>query len=404
VLTKEKIQEIIESQKNLFSGKKRWFKRTTDLEAKLMYGYILVLTGVRRSGKSTLLKQVFDLQEASLYLHFDDPRLNEFDTLDFFKIEELYGLDKLYLFDEIHQIKDWEKYLRHVTERKGRAIVTGSNASLIGNEYGSLLTGRNLPTELFPLSYSEFLACKELDNNEKSLALYIQEGGFPELVQHPNQELLRQYFIDIINRDIINRYSVHNTIELNRLALHLMNNVSRPYSINGIKKFLGSNSVNTLSTYITYLEDVYLFFSVPIYDLSYRKQIINNKKVYSIDTGMVQSLTSKVNQDIGRLLENAVFLYLRRDIKNIYYYKNKYECDFIIKMPNQEFKCYQVCYHLNEENKYRELNGLVEALQFFNLTEGTLITWNQNDHFNLDQKYIQVIPAYRWMSVPFNSN
>ena len=160
MISSNKIKEIVESQSVLYEGKEQWIQRSTDFESSLINGYVLVITGVRRSGKSTWLKQFSEKVKPSLYLHFDDPRLAEFEVLDFFKIEEIYGTESIYLFDELSNINDWEKYIRHLTERKGKAIVTGSNAKLIGNEYGTLLTGRNLSKELFPLSYYEYLSLK----------------------------------------------------------------------------------------------------------------------------------------------------------------------------------------------------------------------------------------------------
>ena len=399
MISADKIKEIVKSQSVLFEGQGQWLKRETDIGSKLISGYVLVLTGVRRSGKSTLLKQFSESVRPSLYLHFDDPRLVEFEVLDFYKIEEIYGMDSIYLFDELSNIPEWEKYIRHLTERKGKAIVTGSNANLIGPEYGTLLTGRNLPQELFPLSYNEYLSLRNYAKGNDSFQSYIKEGGFPEYLFHPNTEILRQYLIDILNRDIIRRYSVVNTEDLNRLTMYLMNNIARLYSIQNIKKALDVKSVNTLSTYITYLEDVYLLFSVPIYDLSYKRQLINNKKIYAIDTAMVNSVTVKVNQDIGRLFENTIFLHLRRYIREIFYYKKEFECDFVVRCPNQEFQCYQVCYQLNDDNLKRELNGLVEALEFFKLEEGTLISFAQTDYFVINNKKINVISAYEWCTL-----
>lgn len=397
-MLREEINSIINSQQEYFINESTWNQRDFSFDGKLLDGYVTTLTGVRRSGKSTLLKQFFKRHKPSMYLHFDDPRLSNFEVEDFYKIEEMYSFQHLFMFDELQQVVGWEKYIRQLTERKGKAIVTGSNASLFSAEYGTLLTGRNLAYELFPYSYKEYVQFKSLESNESSLTSYMEDGGFPEYLKNPMPEILQRYYTDILYRDIINRHDIKNKEEINKIALYLFNNVSRPYSLTKLKNTFGLGSVNTVSSYLSFLEDAYLLFSVPLFDMSYKKQLINPKKVYAIDTGLVNKLTSKLTKDEGRRFENMIFLHLRNLYKNIFYYKNNFECDFVVQHLNQTVECFQVCYHLNSENLERELNGLVEALEYFDLKKGWLVTFNQEDEFVKNNKVIYAISASKWMA------
>lgn len=397
-MTTKEISEIVDSQKEYFGAAKYWNKRGFSFKGKILDGFVTTLTGVRRSGKSTLLKQYYLQNQPCLYLHFDDPRLSNFEMMDFYRLEELFGSNMLFMFDELQQVDQWEKYIRQLTERKGKAIVTGSNASLFSTAYGTLLTGRNLAYELFPFSYKEYVEYKELTYNALSLKSYMEEGGFPEFLANSMPEILQQYYVDILHRDIINRHQIKNKEEINKIALYLVNNVARPYSMTSLKNTFGLGSVNTVSSYISYLEDAYLLFSVPLYDVSFKKQLINNKKVYAIDTGLVNQLTSKLTRDYGRLFENMIFLFLRNQSKKIFYYSNTFECDFVIQFHDQSFMCIQVCYEINSQNLKRELNGLTEALNLFDLQEGWIITFDQNDEFEQDGKKIHAIAAHQWMA------
>jgi hypothetical protein len=173
--------------------------------------------------------------------------------------------------------------------------------------------------------------------------------------------------------------------------------VGKEFSFNGLKKIFNLGSVNTVISYLSFLEDSYLLFSVPKFDFSLKKQLVNSKKVYAIDSGLINANSASFSSDLGRILENIVFIALRRKEQALFYYKNKRECDFVVKVKNQISEAYQVCYELNPENQNREIEGLKEALTEFKLTEGKLLTYNQEDIIKTNDFTIKILPVWKWL-------
>ena len=157
-------------------------------------------------------------------------------------------------------------------------------------------------------------------------------------------------------------------------------------------------STNSAISFVSYFEDSYLLFTVSKFDFSLKKQLVNQKKVYSIDNGLTNANSSSFSQDKGKMLENIVFVNLRKKYKDIFYFQEKGECDFVIKEGTKITKAVQVCYHLNEDNKDREIKGLLVALEKFNLYEGLILTYQQEDEFIIDNKKIKVMPVWKWLS------
>jgi len=181
------------------------------------------------------------------------------------------------------------------------------------------------------------------------------------------------------------------------MASYLITNVGKEFSYNSIKKIFKLGSVNSAISFISFFEDSYMLFTVPKFDYSYKKQIINPKKVYSIDNGFSNMNSASFSKDLGKMLENLVFLALRRMYKEIFYFQETGECDFVVKERNEIFKAIQVCYYLTQQNKDREINGLLEALKKFKLNQGLILTYNQDDKFSIDGKMIKVMPVWKWL-------
>jgi hypothetical protein len=368
---------------------------------KLSKKIVLVITGIRRCGKSTLMRQLIKkIDDNVAFLNFEDPRIFNFEVSDFAKLDEIIGEEnKYYFFDEIQNVDQWELYIRQLADRHKIVCITGSNASLLSKELGTRLTGRYIQVELFPFSYSEFLSFRSLKTNPSSFTTYLDQGGFPQYLEHRNEEILQQLFKDIIYRDIIVRHSIRNSDLVISIALYLISNVGKEFSYTNIKNTFKVGSVNSVIDYISWLEDSYLVFTIPKFSYSLKSVAINNKKIYAIDTAFGKANSLSFSEDSGRILENAVYLHLRRRYKQIYYFREKAECDFVIKEKNKITQAFQVCEKITPDNMGREVEGMLEALHFFLLDLGIIITLNQEDKIIKENKTVLLIPAWRWFSV-----
>lgn len=396
----QNIIEVVENQKDNISkastGMLRLeLKNLPDLES-----HALIVTGVRRCGKSTLVYQMLKERHSNfLYLNFEDPRLYEFELKDFNKLDEYIEQNgiRVLAFDEIQIIDQWERYIRQKVDQRFKVIITGSNASLLSRELGTKLTGRQISKELFPFSFNEFCQFRNEPKTLASASAFLVTGGFPEYVANNNQEILTQLFNDILVRDIAARHGIRDIRSLQRLALFLITNIGKPVSASNLKSMVNLGATSTILEHMSFLEDAYLLFFIPKFSYSLRAQAINPRKVYAIDTGLVQANSLSFNNDHGRRLENMVFLHLRRAFMDISYFSEKGECDFIVSDKGKVVQCIQVCYNLNPDNLDRELNGLFEALEFFSMDKGLIITLDQRDKFERNNKTIQVIPVYEWV-------
>lgn len=387
-MLKKDLKEIIEYQKNI-PLKKNLIKRETKINLKT--SQIIIISGIRRCGKSTLLYQS---TKNHSYLNFEDPRLQKFEVSDFIKVEEIFEAEKTkyYFFDEIQNIPEWERYARLAQDRGKKLLITGSNANMLSRELGTRLTGRYNLIELFPFSYNEYLIFTHQTANSKSLMKYLKDGGFPEYLKEKNNSYLQLLYSDILTKDIIVRKGIRNEETIFNLANFLISNVGKIFSYNKLSKTLGIKSVRTVIDYCKFISESYLIELVPNYSPSINKQIKSNKKVYVIDTGLINANTLSFSKDIGRILENAVYLNLRRKNKKIFYFKEDNECDFLIKKQNQITQTIQVCYEVNEKNLKREINGLKEAMKYTKCKKGVIITFDQEDTI----EGIKLIPAWKY--------
>jgi len=398
MLSKLIIEQVIDSQKErlnqLDTGLKRKVPDFTALTT-----HALILTGIRRCGKSTLLQQIIKkFTDPTLYLNFEDPRLAGFDTDDFNRLHEITvakGIFTLF-FDEIQNIEKWENFVRFRLDEGYRVFITGSNASMLSMELGTKLTGRHISQELFPFSYNEYLAFTNESADAASADRYRQRGGFPEMLKTGMPEVLMHVFNDIVMRDIALRYNVKNTSTLQQLAVWLISNTGKPITGNSLRKVFSIGSSSSMMEYLSYFSNAYLFFFVPKFSYSHKVQIVNPKKVYAIDNGLIEANSVSFSNDSGRLLENMVYMQLRRQTQEIYYFTGKKECDFVVFKNGKLSGLFQVSWLLNQDSLERELAGLTEAMEFFGVKEGVVITNDQSDSFTNDGKTITVLPFHKW--------
>lgn len=366
---------------------------------KLGSSHVEVISGIRRCGKSTLMDQLKHRYKAgTAYFNFEDPRVHDFDVADFQKLDEVIGQKKkVYFFDEIQNVPSWEIYVRQLHDRGKKVFITGSNASLLSKELGSRLTGRHLRHELFPFSYVEFLLYKKLKNSQTAFEYYVQHGGFPEYLRDENQEILQVLLKDIVSRDIAVRYGIKNTRTLMDITLFLISNVGKEVTYNSLRKAFNVGSANTVSDYLSWLEDTYLLFFLQRFSWSAKNRAVNPRKVYAIDTGLVNANSLSFTKDKGRLLENIIYLFLRQKNFDLSYFREQAECDFVVFEKGKCKMVIQVCEQLHNENKARETKGLLEAMDFFGLKSGIIITQKQKDILEFDKQTIQLIPANQFM-------
>ena len=361
----------------------------------------ITISGVRRCGKSTLLRQLLKDIEQVNYLNFEDPLLSAFEITDYDILIEIFSEinpgSKTYFFDEIQNVSNWEQMARTMLDKNNKLFIAGSNSALLSKELGSKLTGRHLRFELYPFSYNEYLRFFKEKASAETLSEYIIYGGFPQYLKEKNPLLLKELLIDILNRDIVVRYNIKSVRVIRELLIYLLSNTSKPQTYNSLAKLFSVKSVNTIKNYMQYFEDAYLMISIPQATYSIKKQIVNPKKIYCIDTGLAISNGISFSENKGNLLENAILIELKRRSKEIYYHKNNKECDFVIKEGTKIIEAIQVCHELNRENQDREINGIMEAIEQFKLNEGTIITFDQEDTIIKDKMKIKVIPAWKWM-------
>lgn len=377
---------------------------------------ILIITGIRRSGKSTIQRILqHELSESDYYFNFDDERLINFNVQDFQMLLEvfieLFGKQSIFYFDEIQNIEGWERFIRRLYESGNKIFITGSNAKLLSKELGTHLTGRYIQLEVYPLSfreiiqheYPEVLNKKALSTDNIGIILhhfadYFKHGGIPEYFKFRKSEYLKDLYKGILYRDIVARYNITNERHLRELVYYFASNIGKEFSYTKLSETVGLSSPNTISSYCSYLEKCYLCFFVNRYSHSLKKQIQYNKKCYMIDPAMIRTIGFRVSEDKGRLLENIVFLHLKMKGLEIYFHKNTKECDFIIRKNNQIIQAIQVTLNLSDKKiKNREIEGLVEAMKTYDLQEGFIITENEQSIIEIEQFKIRTIPIWKWL-------
>ena len=332
MIRQDEIAFVIDSQRDTFLKRDSGFLREALANVPVADSFATIITGIRRCGKSTLLLQLLrrDYQDA-IYLNFDDIRLSGFEVGDFTRLHKEIEKRaiKVLFFDEIQVVKEWEKYVNQLLREGYKVFVTGSNASMLSVELGTYLTGRHLSMELFPFSYSEFIKFKELENGEDAVKEYIKTGGIPEYLKTGMPVILNTLVDDILMRDIAVRHSVRDVVSLRQLTAFLITNIGNLVSANKLVGMFNIKSAATFLEYFSFLKDAYLLEFLPMFSHSLKVQARNPKKVYVMDMGLYTENSVTTSENTGRRLENLIFLHLRKKYKQIFYYKDRGECDFI---------------------------------------------------------------------------
>lgn len=390
---------------------------------------IITLIGVRRCGKTSIfyhmINQLIEKIEKTkiLFLNFEDERfeLNS-DELDlilqaYMELYPSYKLSECYFFfDEIQNIPNWEKFIRRMYDTVSKNIfITGSNSKLLSSEIATSLRGRTLNFEIFPLSFKEYLSFKDIEvdfYSSKSLAFiknaqesFLKNGSFPEILfleEIYANKTLQEYFNVLLYKDLAERYNITNTVALKFFLKRIISSSTKQISINKIFNELKSSGIkigkNTLYEFLEYVQNIYLALTLQKYDNSLINKELGEKKIYSIDIGLNNATEFRFSDDIGKSLENAVFLELKRKEFDIYYYRtSKSECDFLVFDKNTISDVIQVTFDMSDENtKSREIKGLIEACKNFDLKSGIIITFDSEDELIENGIKIKIIPFYKW--------
>jgi predicted AAA+ superfamily ATPase len=380
---------------------------------------IVTLIGPRRTGKTymlyQLMKQIEDITNI-IYINFEDERLT-------FAPEELQQIIEAYFeiypekkekdihifFDEIQEIRGWEKFVRRIYDNITKKIfITGSSSKMLSKEIATSLRGRAISYEIYPLSFREHLKFKGvpediISTKGKAKIMYefdnyLQRGGFPETVFMKTEvynKTITNYFDTMLYRDVIERYSVTDAVQVRNLLKYLLSQTAKEFSINKIYNDFKSKGAKTskdgLYKYLDYFEDAFILVPVANYSESVRKQTL--RKAYAIDAGLANMLSLSLSKEHGRLFETIILLELKRRGKQVFYFKNGVECDFVIKEDEIITTAIQVCYDFNDENKEREIKGLTSAMKRFKLSTGTIITLNEQGKHGS----INIVPAVNWL-------
>jgi predicted AAA+ superfamily ATPase len=392
--------------------------------------HILAIVGPRRAGKTYYMYQLIGAllqngicsKEDILFIDFEDYRLGEFtgDHMDelFAAFQQLTGrLPRFLFFDEVQQLPDWQRVLRTLHNRgRFKIIVSGSNSKLLGGEIPTELRGRYEDILMLPFSFWEYLGYREISVTPASIHTaargsvmaafddYIRHGGFPEVVmarsEMERRKLLQSYFKTIFYRDILERYHIKARHVLDALMSDVLDTYSGVFSISGFEKQLKRNglpgSKRTIANYLQYLEEAFFIIVNEKFSYSARRRIMNPKKVYLSDSGFA-ALGRPFTENRGRILENVVATELFRREAEQYYFKNRKECDFIVKQGLRPTHAIQVCWELNERNSKREVAGIAEACRALDLHAGLILTYAQEEERATKGLKISVLPVWKWL-------
>ena len=418
---KDQIKALLIEQFQTFWRRDTGIERDqlTELERAAPLPHAVIISGLRRAGKSTLLAQLAHRlgEDKFYYVNFEDERFLGFaadDANDLYGLlVELFGERGIFLVDEIQNVPGWEHFVRRFMEMGLKFYITGSNASLLSRELGTRLTGRYVPLELFPFSFAEFLRFRDYAVPDLSrqttvdaarlqgyLGEYLRLGGIPEPLKYPELPLARTLYDDVLYRDIATRYRIDDVRALKELAFYLMSNPSAAISFNKLKEQLRLGSVNTVKNYVEYLEQSWLIFTTNVYDFSVKRQQIAAKKVYGIDTGLVSAVGFSFSPNTGRLLENLAFLALRRRTREIYYYAaaGGNEVDFYLP---ESRALIQVSQSLAQPTtREREVRALTDAMRSLGLDHGLILTDSNEAPITENGLTIEIRSLVKWLLQP----
>ena len=396
---------------------------------------VTVCIGVRRSGKSIYMHQIIARllkegvsPENILYINFFDDRLHDLTAVGLNAVIEAYfslypekkSTEKIYcFFDEIQTINGWEPFVdRLMRTEKTEIYITGSSAKMLSKEIATQMRGRAVSWEMFPFSFQEYLDYKGIAFDgamtgkkrlliQKAFDEYWQCGGFPEVLGLDKQlriKIHQEYFHAVLFRDLVERHDISHPRAIVDLSHQLMNNTASLYTINkltaALKSFGHKVPKASVSEYLDWFEDAYFLFSVRLYDASIRRSKVNPKKVYCVDHSLVTSISSGILVNSGHLLENLVFIALRRKTEDIFYYRTQSgkEVDFIAKMPDSSKVLLQVCETLADpKTRKREVSAIEEAMRETGAKKGLIVTRNESEQIELKNGTLTVIEAWKFL-------
>jgi hypothetical protein len=387
----------------------------------------LAVVGIRRSGKTSILMKLFKETENAVFFPLDDDRIFPvtLDTLrEIVKVsKEMYPDKKItFFFDEIQEIENFELVVKRLVEKEDyKVYLTGSSSKLLSKEIATQLRGRSLSVEVFPLSFKEYLDFRNvmltdvLTEQEhahilNNLENYLNYGGFPEIVleEENREDILKNYLDMVVYKDIIERYNVKNTDSLRLFLKFLINSNTKKVSINKLANHFKSMGVsvskNTLYEYLSHLNDSYVIFPLKKYAYSLKESSLSLMKSYVIDNGFIKMYDFKNSSDIGKYLENAVFIELRRrglfENQELFYYEDDIgEVDFLVKQNEHVSKLINVCYSLNFENYDREIKKLVKIGKKIKCTELYLVTFDLEKEITEDGILVKAIPFWKFIDL-----
>ncbi|NLV27812.1 MAG: ATP-binding protein [Methanomicrobiales archaeon] len=418
IVLKTELRQIIIDQQSFLSRSDALISRDIDLHTLISSEEIVVLSGIRRCGKSTILFQLSDILSGhSLFINFDDIRFSDWSIENFQHIYEIIG--ELFgskesvslLLDEIQNIPGWERWVNNLYQYKVKTIITGSNASVLSSELGTYLTGRHKTVRVHPFSFKEYLLYHGIENVNpdfvtspqkgeivRYLQKYLIEGGFPAVVKSGDISLSEQYLTDIIYRDIVSRYKIREIREFKDLTVFLITNAGRQISYKTLSDITGLKSVSTIKNYIDFLEQAFLLFRLAPLHYSLKKITKSSYKIYAGEISFIQAAGFHMSDDMGQKLENLVYLHLLRTCPEVYFYSGVNECDFLIKTGSMVREAIQVSYTLSDpETREREIKGLVEAMERFHLPHGTILTFDEENQISYTDYSIQIVPLWKWL-------
>lgn len=377
---------------------------------------IKLITGPRRVGKST--QALLMLRNRNFaYLNFDSQQLLDAWDADLVMrmLDDVYPGYEYLLLDEVQNLDAWDLWVSELYRLGKNLVITGSNAKMLSSEMATALTGKYLKVEMLPFSLEEFFDWNKLDlsklNHEQQAdasALmddYLRNGGYPEVVA--SRQLTRTYldtlFDSIVWKDVAKRHSVRNVTDLNDLALYLVSNFCNPVSANELTEELGFSSVNTTKKFMDYLHEPYLFYYLPRYNNKLKLMKKAPRKVYVVDNGFVAAKAFSLSDNLGRLLENQVFVELLRQgydtDKTMFYYRsrNDKEVDFVLRKGTHIEQLVQVCYDMsNAKTEKREVDSLAECAEELNCSHLVIVTNNEERCIEKDGYRIDVVPVAQW--------
>lgn len=409
-------QIILEQQEILHAQNKRYVQRYIADEW-LQTSEILIISGIRRCGKSVLMQQIRDrLVEKDFFFNFDDERLANFKLDDFQKLQEcfveLFGEQHTYYFDEIQNIEGWERFVRRLYNAGNKIVITGSNARMLSRELGTHLTGRYIQVEIYPFSFQEYLAMNEIPVNAKTLytttgratmvksfVKYMECGGFPKFLQDGSVSYLTSLYESIIYRDILTRNGLTNEKEMLELMFYLASNATKRVTYSSLGKVVGIQHPDTIKNYLEYIQQTYLISQLFRYDPSVKKQMMSPKKIYFVDNAIIKRIGFNATENNGVFLENLVFIELKRRGWDVYYYADKKECDFIVRKGLHISDAYQVTLKMDSpQTREREIAGVREAMQAYSLSKGYILTFEGKEIINFDDgTIVEVVPVWEWI-------